>query len=464
MPSVHGLKLAAFARVAAFLLPCVLAVPAIAAPTKADIAALVDASKIDVQTFTLKNGMQVVVIPDHRMPVVTHMVWYRVGSADEVQGKSGLAHFLEHLMFKGTKTIKPGEYSKIIARNGGQDNASTSWDYTDYFQRVARDRLPLTMQMDADRMENLRLTDDIVLPERDVIVEERRQRIDNQPESLLVEQIGAALYENSHYGIPVIGWIHEMQKLTTQDALDWYHRYYAPNNAILVVAGDITADDLKPLAEKTYGRLRRADTPPRSRPEEPKQSAARRVTVTDPRAEQPEFIRTYHAPNESDAVDAAALDVASQILGGSATSRLHKALVIEHPIAASASAGYWSTRVEQGEFSFQIVPRAGVSIATAETALDAEIARFVKDGPTADELAEAQFNLIAESAYDRDSQESLADNIATRLTTGETLDHIMGWPSRIAAVTPDQVKTAVSKVLDIQNSVTGILLPQEPQQ
>ena len=249
------------------------------------------------ETFTLSNGMQVVVISNHRSPIVTHMVWYRTGAADEAWGKSGIAHFLEHLMFRGTHEMPPGEFSKTVARNGGRDNAFTSYDYTGYFQNVARDRLELVMKLEADRMVNLVLTDEIVNPERDVILEERRQVVENRPGSLLREQMGAAMYLNHPYGRPVIGWEHEIRGLTREDAISWYRTYYAPNNAILVVAGDITAADLKPLAERYYGPIAARPVPERVRPQEPPPRAARRVELKDPRVAQPSVTRNYLAPS-----------------------------------------------------------------------------------------------------------------------------------------------------------------------
>ena len=227
-----------------------------------------------VVEFTLGNGLQVLVIPDHRAPVVTQMIWYKVGAADEPPGSSGIAHFLEHLMFKGTDAIPPGQFSKIVAKNGGEDNAFTNHDVTAYFQRVAKDRLPTVMAMEADRMANLRLSKEDVATERDVILEERRSRVDNDPSSILQEQMMAALYTKHPYGIPIIGWAHEVAALDRDDALSFYKRFYAPNNALLVVAGDVEPDEVRKLAEETFGKL-----PPhgglngRSRPPEPEHQA-----------------------------------------------------------------------------------------------------------------------------------------------------------------------------------------------
>ena len=294
------------------------------------------------ETFTLDNGMDVVVIPNRRAPIVQHMVWYKVGAADEPVGKSGTAHFLEHLLFKGTERMAPGRFSEIVAENGGQENAFTSSDYTGYYQTVARDRLEIMMDLEADRMTNLRLTDELVLPERDVVLEERRSRIDNEPGSKLREMMNAALYLNHPYRYPVIGWEHEIRALTTRDALDFYERWYAPNNAILIVAGDITAEEVRPLAEKYYGAIPARAVPERRRASEPEQHAPRRVRLESERVRQPSVSISYLAPshNRGAVEHAYPLLVLDEILGGGATSRLYRSLVVEQGIAAAAGSSY----------------------------------------------------------------------------------------------------------------------------
>ncbi len=291
------------------------------------------ASATRASEFKLENGMDVVVIPDHRAPVVTHMVWYRVGAADEKRGTSGIAHFLEHLMFKSTDKIPVGEFSKIVGRLGGQDNAFTGHDATAYFQRVAKDRLGKMMEMEADRMVNLRLDEKEVLTERDVILEERRSRIDNNPSAILDEQMNAALYLNDPYGTPVIGWYHEMQKLSRQDALTFYKHYYAPNNAILVVSGDVTDDEVRKLAEATYGKIPANPdvSPVRVRPSDPPPLAARRLELKDPRAGNFSLQRYYITPSYVTAKpgEAEALDLLMKIAGSGSTSRIYKKLVVE---------------------------------------------------------------------------------------------------------------------------------------
>ncbi|OHC79188.1 MAG: zinc protease, partial [Rhodospirillales bacterium RIFCSPLOWO2_01_FULL_65_14] len=306
------------------------------------------------EIFTLKNGMQVVVIENHRAPVVTQMVWYKVGSADEGPGDSGIAHFLEHLMFKGTKKRTPGEYSRILARNGGRENAFTSTDYTAYHQTVAVDRLEMIMEMEADRMTNLVLDEDAVTTERLVVLEERRMRTDNNPSARLQEQVNAALFLNYPYRRPVIGWEHEIKALDRKRVIDFYKRWYAPNNAILVVTGDITADALKPLAEKYYGVIPAGPKIERNRPTEPPQSAARRVALEDPRVRQPSWSRYYLAPSlkVGETKYAYPLEVLSDILGGGATSRLYRTLVVDSKIAVSAGSAYGADDLGPGRLAY----------------------------------------------------------------------------------------------------------------
>lgn len=414
------------------------------------------------ETFTLGNGMQVVVIPDHRVPVVTHMVWYKVGSADEPPRKSGIAHFLEHLMFKGTKKIPPGEMSKIVARNGGQDNAFTNYDYTAYFQRVALDRLPLVMSLEADRMTGLVLTDDVVYPERDVVLEERRTRTDNNPESILSEQMSAALFKAHPYGKPVIGWENEIRSLTTQDALDFYHRHYAPNNAILIVAGDITAAQLRPLAEQFYGSIPPVDLTPRVRAKEPPEVASIHIDLRDARVQQASFRRSYLAPSYSTAKPgmAEALDVLTQVLGVGSTSRFYRALVVNQALAASAGSWYAGDGLDYGRVGLYASPRAGQTLEHIEKAMDDVIADVLENGVTAQEVERAKSNLIADAVYARDNQQSLAQAYGSGLTTGESVEDVTTFPDKVAAVTLDQVNAAAMLVLGQPGSVTGYLLPE----
>lgn len=414
------------------------------------------------ETFTLKNGLKVVVIPNHRSPVVKHMLWYRIGSADDPPGKSGIAHLLEHLMFKGTKSMAPGAFSKIIARNGGRENAFTSHDSTGYHQTVAVDRLDLMMKHEADRMMNLVISDEEVEAERKVVLEERRSRTENRPSALLNEQAAAALYLNHPYRIPVIGWKHEIEGIQTKDILDFYRTHYTPANAILIIAGDITAKQLRPLAEKYYGVIPSRKTSRRQRRKEPPQHAARRVTLKSERVREPRWGRDYLAPSRASGATQHAhpLEVLEQILAGGATSRLYRSLVVENKIAVSAGAYYDVDNLDIGTFGVYGQPRKGISIEKFEAAMDAELAKLLKHGVTADEVRRAKKQLKAGAIFARDSLSRGARAIGTALTTGQTIDDVELWPERIEAVTVAQVNAAARAVLQEQRSVTSLLLPK----
>ncbi len=415
------------------------------------------------ETFTLENGMQVVVVSNHRVPVVTHMVWYRVGSADEPPGKSGLAHFLEHLMFKGTEKLGPGEFSRILARNGGQENAFTSRDHTAYFQTVAVERLELVMEMEADRMTNLVLTEEIIEPERLVIIEERRQRTDNEPAAILGEHVNAAIFLNHPYRNPIIGWEHEIRTHTLDDILSFYRRHYTPDNAILVVAGDITAEELRPLAEKYYGVIPPAPEPlRRARPQEPPHRAARLVTMTDQRVRQPSWRRYFLAPSYAtgDTEHAYPLLVLSEILGGGATSRLYRSLVVERKIAISAGAYYGPGSLGPATFVFAGSPRPGTPVSEFEQAMEEAIQELLDQGVTGEEVEKAKTRLVDSAVFGRDSLRAGAHAFGSALTSGRTIEDVESWPQRIAAVTREQIEEAARAVMREGGSVTSLLLPE----
>ncbi len=416
-----------------------------------------------VSSFTLQNGMQGIVIEDNRAPVVTHMVWYKVGSADEPLGKSGIAHFLEHLMFKGTDEIPEGAFSKVIAENGGQDNAFTSVDYTAYFQRIASDRLDLVMKMEADRMVDLRLTDALVLPERDVVQEERSQRTENSPGALFREQTDAALYMNHPYGIPIIGWQSEIDGLTLDDALTFYKAHYAPDNAILVVAGDVTAAQVQELAEQHYGPIPAVGVQERVRPAEPPHRAPRRLEMSDERVRQPYVIRSYLVPSRRTGGDetAAALAMLAEVAGGGVTSRFSKALQLDQRIAINSGAFYSGSAYDDGVFGVYGVPAEGVSLDQIETALDAVMAELAANGPTEAELERAKTVVRASEIYAEDSQQGLARKYGAGLSIGLTVERIDGWPDMLAKVTAEDVKTAAQTWLRLNYSVTGRLVQAE---
>ena len=419
-----------------------------------------------VSEFKLDNGLQVVVVPDHRAPVVTHYVWYRVGAADEPPGTSGIAHFLEHLMFKSTDKIASGDFSKIVSRLGGQDNAFTTNDMTGYFQRISKDRLKTMMEMEADRMVNLKLTEKEVTTERAVIIEERRSRTENNPSSILAEQMSAALYQNHPYRIPIIGWMHEMEKLSREDALNFYKRHYAPNNAIVVVAGDVTVEEVKALAEATYGKVpANPAIKPRVRPQEPVQRAGRRVDLKDPRAGNSSVRRYYLAPAYGTAQpgEAEALHLLLKIAGQGATSRLYQKLVAEAKIASSAGGWYSGSGLDSGSIGLYAVAAPDVGLDKVEAAMDGVLNELRAKPVTPDELERAKKAYIADFIYEADSQSALARRYGEGLIIGQTIEQINNWPAAIAKVTAEDVQRVAAKFLDIRSSVTGTLVPLPPQ-
>ncbi len=420
------------------------------------------AAVFNPDAFELENGMQVVVISDHRAPVVTHMVWYRVGSADEPKGKSGIAHFLEHLMFKGTERFPAGTFREVVARNGGQENAFTSTDYTAYFQTVAVDRLEMVMELEADRMTGLTLNEHEMLAERDVILEERRSRVDNSPGSLLSEQMRAAQFLHYPYRLPIIGWEHEIRTLTNNDALEFYRTYYAPNNAILIIAGDVTADQVRPLAEKYYGVIPAREILPRVRPDEPPQLTARRMEMRHPRVREPSWRRTYLAPSYlwGEARYALPLSVLSEIIGGGTTSRFYRQLVVDKKVAAQASAYYSGSNLGPSQFFIVSVPVNGGTIEDVERELLAVVDEVVENGVTQEEFDRAKRSMLAAAVYARDSVQGAARMFGAALTIGRTVEDVENWPDRLRALTLEQVNEAAKFIFDDTQSVTAILLQE----
>lgn len=412
-----------------------------------------------VTTFRLANGMDAIVIEDHRAPAVTHMMWYRAGASDEKRGKSGIAHFLEHLMFKGTRTMAPGEFSKAVEAQGGYDNAFTANDHTTYVQRLAADRLELVMRMEADRMRNLILSEEDVATEREVILEERSQRIDSSPQALFNEQLDAAQYLNHPYGTPTIGWRAEMEGLTRDDALDWYRRYYAPNNATLVVAGDVDPDEVRRLAETYYGPLAPSEgIVARLRPTEPPQLAERRLTFVDPRIAQPYVVRSYLAPERDPGAQekAAALTFLAALLGGSAqTSLLSRALTLDANIAISAGARYDGTSLDDTTFTLYVMPVPGVSLAEAEAAMDRVLDDFLKNGVDPDQFRRLKTQVRATLIYQKDDPGELAEMYGSAVTSGLTVADVQAWPGILQAVSEEDVVAAAREVLDRRHAVTG---------
>ncbi|EBA11276.1 M16 family metallopeptidase [Roseobacter sp. CCS2] len=413
----------------------------------------------DVTTYTLDNGMEVVVIEDNRAPVVVHMLWYKVGSADEPEGVSGIAHFLEHLMFKGTNELASGEFSSVVAANGGSDNAFTSYDYTAYFQRVAADRLELMMQMESNRMNNLVLTPEEVESERGVILEERNQRTENSANALAREQFRAALFQNHRYGVPIIGWKHEMEQLDLQDAQDFYDLYYAPNNAILIVAGDVQPDEVLALAEQYYGVIPAEDQlPVRERPQEPPQRAERRITYVDARVSQPYLVRSYLAPERDPGAqtEAAALVYLAELLGGSPfTSALGQALQFDTQTAIYTNASYSASWLDDATFSFAVVPADGVTLSEAEEAMDEVISAFMEGEIDPARMESIRTQLRASEVYALDNVQGLAQRYGAALTQSLTVADVQAWPDILQSVTEEDIKAVAAKVFNRDQAVTG---------
>ena len=414
-----------------------------------------------VTTFTLPNGLTVVVIPDHRAPVVTHMIWYRAGSADEPAGKSGIAHYLEHLMFKGTKAHPEGAFSKRVSDIGGQENAFTSYDFTAYYQRVAKEHLPEMMRLEADRMQNLSFERAVAEPELKVILEERSMRTDNDPSARLGEAVDAALFRNHPYRIPVIGWKHEIEKLTAEDAFAFYDRYYTPNNAILVVAGDVEEKAVRDMALDAYGRVpRRAEPGERKRPRDPAMTGIDRfVSLADERVAQPSFRRIYEVPSERTGApgESEALDILADVLGGGANSRLYRRLVADGGIAANAGAFYQSGSLDDAKLMIYATPRDGVSLDQLGKAIDEVVADLAAKGPTAEEVERAAKKVMAESIRAQDNQASLARIFGQALATGGSVDEVRTWPARIRKVAGADVRAVATQWLVPANAVTGHL-------
>lgn len=432
------------------LLASLLATPGVAAPLDG------------VTSVTLDNGLTVVTIEDHRAPVLVQMVWYRVGSADDPAGHSGVAHFLEHLMFKATETRAEGEFSRIVAENGGEDNAFTTADATAYFERLAADRLELTIGMEADRMVHLAPTEAGVLAERDVVLEERKMVIDSAPTAALSEEVAAALYLNHPYGRPVIGWEHEIAALTRTRAMDFYRTHYAPDNAVLIAAGDVDPEEVRQLAERYFGPIPAASVAPRERPQEPPHRAARRVAMEDPRVTDPLLSRSYLAPVRQSGAqeEAAALTILAEVLGGDGvTSVLARTLVLGDGPAIAAEVSYNGASLDPQSFDVYAVPKSGVELDKVEAALDAALADFVAAGPDPRSIARVKRRLEAAEIYRQDDLGSRATQIGMALTSGLTLDDVAAWPEVLAAVTAEDVQAAARKVLQRESSVTGRLTP-----
>jgi zinc protease len=411
--------------------------------------------------FALQNGMQVVVVPDHRAPIVTQMLWYRVGAVDDPPGLGGLAHFFEHMMFRGTTTMPGDQFAQTVARNGGENNAFTTHDYTAFYEQIARDRLGLVMSLDADRMVNLDLSDKNVSTERDVVLEERRMRVDNDPQALLREQMEAALHLSHPYGRPVIGWPYEIRHIGRVEAQDYYVRHYAPNNAILVVAGDVTQEEVRMSAETTYGKLPARPLAERADFAQPPRLGETRLTIARPDVKSPLFLRLYRVASYTEARpgEAEALEALAQLLGGDATATLYRELVVKRKLASDTGATYEGYTRDAAEFSIYAVPRPGVHMDVLEQAIDAVLKSYTIAAPRTVDLDRAKTQLVADATYQRDSQYSLASAYGQALAIGLTVDDVEAWPDRIRAVAAASVKQVATDDLIKREAVTGFLVP-----
>lgn len=426
---------------------------------------------LDVENFTLDNGMQVYVIEDHRTPVAVNFVWYPIGAADEVEGKTGLAHMLEHLMFKGTKNIPPQEFSKIVARFGGQDNAFTSYDYTAYYQKVGVNNLEKMMEVEADRMRGLTFTNKEFLPERDVVAEERRARIESKPLSVFYEKFSAVHMPNHPYGRPVIGWMKDIQAYTAESAHQWYVDYYQPSNAHLIVAGDVTLDTVKPMIQRTYGKV--PNTKNIVRPKwttEPLFEKAKYFKHVDESLKVSQFVRLYRVPSYFAGVagkpavteDVVPLALLSYVLGNGSTSKLYTALVKEQKIATSASVGYYPTSKGESSLSFYITPAEGVTLTVVENALEEELKAFVRtQNLTEEELNRAKTQFLADDVYERDNVFSTARYLGAWVTNGGTAESFDDWIDEMKDVTVEDIFAVARKYLNKTQSTTGYAAPNK---
>ncbi|MAI08208.1 MAG: peptidase M16 [Magnetococcales bacterium] len=423
---------------------------------------------LDFENFKLENGLDVYVIEDHRTPVVVNFVWYKAGAGDEEEGKTGLAHMLEHLMFKGTENIPPQEFSKIVARHGGKDNAFTSYDYTAYFQKVAKENLPKMMEIEAERMTGLTFTDQEFQPERDVILEERRWRIDSKPQNKFFEEFAHYSLPNHPYGRPVIGWEKDIKNYTYEMNHDWYKKWYQPSNAILILIGDITTAEAKPLVEKTYGQVpstQKIEHEPWT--VEPLFKEAKRFKKIDQDVNLPFFVRSYRttslfkgmAGTEPSTEDVLPLDVLSQILGGGASSYLYEALVKDMKLADSVSVDYSPVARGETTFDFMIQPKEGVKLSELEKAFDEKLEEFVESDISKEDIQRAVTKLKSLDVYGRDDPFAAAYGLGKFLVAGGEAKDFDNWLTDIEKVTKDDLLRVFKKYMVLKQSTTGLLVP-----
>ncbi len=419
--------------------------------------------------YTLGNGLKLIVREDHRSPVVISQIWYKAGSIDEVNGVTGVAHVLEHMMFKGTEKIPGGEFSRRIAAAGGRENAFTSRDYTGYFQQLHISRLPLAMELESDRMRNLVLTEEEFAKEIRVVMEERRLRTDDQARALVHEKMTATSYQTHPYRHPVVGWMNDLENMSVHDAKEWYDRWYAPNNAVLVVVGDVNPDDVFALAQRFYGHIKRREVPAldeRKPQTEPKQIGIKRLVVKAP-ARLPYLAMGYHAPvlrNPGTDWEPYALEMLAGVLDGNESARLNKNLVREQRVADSASASYDSTARGPGMFYLVGTPSEGKTAADLEAAFRNEMERLVRDGVTEEELTRVKAQLVAGYIFRLDSISFQAMEIGQLESIGLSYRDVDTMLKGLQAVTAEQVRAVARKYLDDDSLTVAVLDPQPLEQ
>jgi len=426
------------------------------------LALLAGSAQATLTGVTLDNGMRVIVKEDRRAPVMVSQVWYRAGSMDEYNGTTGVAHVLEHMMFKGTQNVPPGEFSKRIAAAGGRENAFTSRDHTAYFQQMQKDRLELSMKLEADRMAHLVISDELFAKEIQVVMEERRLRTDDQAQSVVYERLMATAYQTHPYRRPIIGWMDDLQNMTAQDARDWYARWYTPNNAILVVAGDVKTDEVIALAKKHFGPLPARPLPERKPQMEPAQAGEKRIVVKAP-AQLPYLLMAWHAPALKDwekDTTPYALQILAGVLSGNDSARLPKSLVKTQQVAVNASAGYDGVTRGPAMFLLDATPAQGKSVAELEKAVRAEISRIQREGISEAELARVKAQVIAADVFQRDSLFYQAMQLGDYVIAGLPPEALARRVDKLRAVTAAEVKAAAQQWLQNDRLSVAELDPQ----
>ena len=412
------------------------------------------------QHYILENGLEIIVLENNRVPAIAHSIWYKVGSADEPNGKSGIAHFLEHLMFKGTNKLKPGEFSQIVSINGGKENAFTSKNYTGYFQLIHKSKLELIMSLEADRMKNIKLLEKEFENEKTVVLEERYSRVDDNPSALLSEQINAALYMNHPYRKPIIGWEHEIKNLNLDDVMKFYEKYYAPNNAIIVICGDVNLDDAVKIAKKYFGPIKPSKIEKRAWTNEPTQHAPRKITLNSKNTAIPVFQRHYLVPTYTKSKkESLTLEVFSEIFGNSSTGMLFDEFVKNKKLAASASAYYYPDGFGHTSFTISIIPKKNVNLEEIEIHLDEYLNKIKKKAFNKEEVQKIKKRLVNATIFAQDSLYMGMRIFGSSLTTGYSLKEITAWPKDISKISTNDLQNFVPNIFNKKNSVTGYLLP-----